>query len=226
MPIIKNYSEFLILERYDKNIRKELSNLGIKDKSEIDKMVDYAKEGYLHAYLKKNGETFTFGMLNAIFKDAINAHKIANIKRGIHQILPSTLPLFLIPYFPILAVVGSIFGASRTFHKIFDPLFDYLNPNTKYTDFLKKMIDIYMRIPEGDIPVKDRFTKSFVVSDRLIDAIKPEIITDFSNYLSEKMAKMPQDMEVPNNYIENELKTYINSNFNVKPEIPLKENVK
>lgn len=222
MSKIRTYQDFLILERYDKNIRKELSKLGITDKDEINKMVNFAKNGYLHAYLNEKGETFTFGMLHAIFKDAINARKLTNIKKGIHNILPSTIPLLLIPYFPIWAVIGSIFGASRTFHKIFDPIFDYLNPQSKYTDFLKKMIDAYMKIPEGEIPVKDRFTRAFVVSDRFVEAIRPEILTEFSDYLSNRMSSMPQDEEVPDHYIENELKDYINKKYDVNPEIPLK----
>lgn len=223
MSKIKTYQDFLILERYDKNIRKELLKLGVQDKNEINKMVHFAKNGYLHAYLNEKGETFTFGMLNAIFKDAINARKITNIKKGIHHILPSTVQLLLIPYFPVLAVIGSIFGASRTFHKVFDPIFDYLNPQSKYTDFLKRMIDVYMKIPEGEIPVKDRFTRAFVVSDRFVEAIKPDILNDFSDYLSEKMSSMPQDQEVPSHYIENELKEYINQKYDIDPKIPLKE---
>lgn len=197
--------------------------LGIKDKAEMDKMVHFAKHGYLHGYLNEKGEVFTFGMLNAIFKDAINARKITNIKKGIHQILPSTVPLLLVPYFPIVAIIGSIFGASRSFHKVFDPIFDYLNPQSKYTDFLKKMIDAYMKIPEGEIPVKDRFTRAFVVSDRFVEVIKSDVLASFSDYLSNKMAAMPQDQEVPDHYIENELKEYVNKNYDVNPEIPLKQ---
>jgi hypothetical protein len=80
-----------------------------------------------------------------------------------------------------------------------------------------------MKVAEGEIPVKDRFTRSFVVSDHLVEAIKPEVLQKFSVQLSEKMAQMDPDMEVPEHYIENELKTYLNDNFEVNPQIPLKE---
>ncbi len=220
--MIRKYDEFLVLEKYDQNIRKELIKLGVEDRDELNKMVSIAKKGYLHSYLNSKGEKFTFGMLNAIFRDAIHARKVTNIKKGIYQILPSTLPLLLLPYFPIMAIIGSIFGASRSFHKVFDPIFDYLNPQSKYTDFLKRMIDVYMKIPEGEIPMKDRFSRAFVVSDRFVDTIKPEILNDFSDSLSKKMANMPQDQEVPDHFIENELKSYININYDLNPEIPLK----
>jgi hypothetical protein len=37
------------------------------------------------------------------------------------------------------------------------------------------------------------------------------------------MAAEPEDKAVPHNYIENELKQYLNENFDVSPEIPLKK---
>lgn len=80
-----------------------------------------------------------------------------------------------------------------------------------------------MMLPEGQVPLKDRFSRAFVVSDRLIDAIKPEVLNDFTNFISNKMAQMPDSEIVPEHFIENELKEYINDNFDVEPRIPLKE---
>ena len=220
--MIKNYNQFLITEKYDKFIRAKLIEMGVKDKKELERQVELAKSGFLSTYLSEKGDKFTFGILNAIFKDAIRAKKITNIKKGIHNIIPSIVPLALAPWYPVAAVIGSVFGASRMFHKIFDPVFNYLNPQSKYADFLKKMIDVYMLIPEGEVPLKDRFTRAFVVSDRLVDAIKPEVLDKFSEYLSVEMSNKDQDEEVPGHYIENELKAYLNREFNIDPEIPLK----
>lgn len=220
--MIKNWNEFILLEKYEKHIRQKLIELGVTDKRELDTQVSLAKSGFLGAYLQEKGSKFTFGILSAIFKDAIRAKKITGIKRGIYNVIPSVVPLALAPWYPVIAVIGSIFGASRIFHKIFDPIFHYLNPQSKYTDFLKKMIDTYMIIPEGEIPLKDRFTRAFVVSDRLVEAIKPEVLDEFSKYLSEKMAMENEDTEVPEYYIENELKSYLNNRYDIDPNIPLK----
>ena len=222
MNNIKNYNQFLILEKYDRNIKSKLIEMGVTDEDELKRQVHLAKNGHLGHYLNEKGEKFTFGMLNAIFKDAIDAKIKTNIKRGIFNILPSVIPLALIPFFPIAAMVSVVFGTSRIFHRIFDPVFDYINPHSKYTDFLKMMIDMYMKIPEGDVTFKDRFTRAFVVSDRLVEAIKPEVLQKFSLELSEKMASIDSNMEVPTHYIENELKDYLNRNFEINPEIPLK----
>ena len=223
MNNLKNYNQFLILEKYDRNIKSKLIEMGVTDEDELKRQVHLAKNGHLGHYLNEKGEKFTFGILNAIFKDAIDAKIKTNIKRGIFNILPSVIPLALIPFFPIAAMVSVVFGTSRIFHRIFDPVFDYINPHSKYTDFLKMMIDMYMKIPEGDVTFKDRFTRAFVVSDRLVEAIKPEVLQKFSLELSEKMASIDSNMEVPTHYIENELKDYLNRNFEINPEIPLKK---
>ncbi len=222
MKRLKRYNEFLINEAKDENLRAKLVEMGVTDEDELNKQVQLAKTGYLGMYLQQNGEKFTFGILKAIFKDAIVAKRKTEIKRGIFNILPTLIPVALAPFFPILAVVGTIFGASRIFHKVFNPIFDYISPSSKYSNFLKRMIDAYMKIPEGEVPLKDRFTRAFVVSDRLVDAIKPEVLDKFSTSLSEKMEVMDDSIEVPEHYIENELKMFLNNNFDVNPEIPLK----
>jgi len=222
MRTLKRYNHFLILERYDRNIRAKLIEMGVSDEDELNKQVHLAKNGHLGHYLNEKGEKFTFGMLNAIFKDAIDAKRKTDIKKGIFNILPSAIPLALVPFFPIVAIVGIVFGTSRMFRRVFDPIFNYINPHSKYTDFLKKMIDIYMKLPEGEVPLKDRFTRAFVVSDRLVEAIKPEVLDRFSTELSLEMELMNPDGEVPDHFIENKLKTFINKNFDVNPPIPIK----
>jgi hypothetical protein len=84
------------------------------------------------------------------------------------------------------------------------------------------MIDMYMKIPEGEVQLKDRFTRAFVVSDRLVEAIKPEVLDKFSTELSLEMELMNQDSEVPDHFIENKLRTFLNKNFDVNPPIPIK----
>jgi hypothetical protein len=222
MKNLKKYSDFLILEKYDKNIKAQLIKMGVTDKEELKKQITLSKQGHLATYLHSKGENFTFGILRAIFKDAVDAKKKTTLKKNIFSILPIAIPLSLAPFFPVLAVVGTIFGSSRLVHRVFDTLFEYLEPQSKYTDFLKKTIDTYMMLPEGEVPLKDRFSRAFVVSDRLIDALKPEVVNSFTTFISNKMENEDDNKLVPDHYIENELKTYLNNNFDINPEIPLK----
>lgn len=222
MNKLKRYNHFLILEKFDDNIIAELKKLGVTDKKDIKTHLYHAHRGNLANYLQKNGKKFTFGLLHALFKDSQTAKKRTDLKVGVVKAIHRIIPMALIPFFPILAIGGYIFGTSRAFNKIMKPVLE--DPTTEYTGFLNKLITTSMKVAEGEIPTKDRFTRVFVVSDRLIEAIKPKVLQVFSSELADKMSKMDPRLEVPDNFIENELKIFLNRNFDVDPEIPLKNN--
>lgn len=219
---IKKYNDFLILEKYDSNIRAKLIEMGLSDEKEIDKQVSLSKRGHLAEYLEDKGKEFNFGLLKAIFKDAKEAKFKTEMKIAGFKLIPRLTPLALAPFFPMLAIIGMIFGTSRAFNKLFDPIFNNLSNSTKYSDFLKSVITSYMKIPEGEVKVKDRFSRAFVVSDRFIDAIKPEVIDDFTHKLIDLMELKDDNDRVPDHFIESELKKFINKEFEVNPKIPLK----
>jgi hypothetical protein len=221
MHKLKRYNHFLILEKFDDNIRAELVRLGVTDESEINMYLYHSHRGHLADYLHENGKEFTFGLLHSIFKDALVAKRKSEIKVGVIKAVHRIAPMALAPFFPILAIVGYIFGTSRAFNKIISPILH--DPGSEYSGFLQKVIDGSMKVAEGEISVKDRFTRAFVVSDKLVDAIKPEVLHIFSLELSKKMSQKDPDEEVPEHYIENELKLFLNKNYRVNPPIPLKD---
>jgi hypothetical protein len=187
------------------------------------KYLYHAHRGHLAEYLRQNGKKFTFGMLNALFKDARDSKRRTSIRVGVIKAVHRILPMTLAPFFPIVAIIGYILGSSRAFNKVIAPILS--DPGSDYPAFLKKVIDATMRVAEGDLTApKDRFTRAFVVSDRIVDAIKPEVLQKFSLFLSEKMSLMNPNDEVPDHYIENELKKYLNDHYSIDPEIPLKTN--
>ena len=211
MNKLKKYNHFLILEKFDTNIKLELQRLGVTDPDEISKYLYYAHRGHLADHLHQKGNKFTFGLLNAIFKDALASKKRVELETGAIKMVHRLLPIALAPFFPILAIAGYIFGTSRAFNKIMTPILG--DPGNEYHGFLKKVIDGSMKIAEGEVHIKDRFTRAFVVNDRLIDAIKPEVLHQFSVDLSNRMSEENPDKEVTEYYIENELKVYLNKNF-------------
>ena len=221
MKKLRNYDSFLILEKFDDNIIAELRRLGVTDEDEINKHLYHAHRGNLAKYLVENGKQFTFGMLNALFHDARDAKRRTDIKLGVIKAIHRIIPMALAPFYPVIAIAGYILGSSRAFNKVIAPILS--EPGKDYPSFLKKIIDASMRVAEGDFTdEKDRFTRSFVVSDRLVEAIKPEVIQKFSLFLSDKMSLENSDSPVPDNYIENELKSYLNEHFGIDPQIPLK----
>ncbi len=222
MRKLKKYDGFLILEKFDDNIKAELLRLGVTDEDEINRHLYHAHRGNLAKYLVENGRQFTFGMLNALFQDARDAKRRTDIKVGVIKAIHRIIPMALAPFFPVIAIVGYILGSSRAFNKVIAPIL--AEPGNDYPSFLKKVIDASMRVAEGDFTdEKDRFTRAFVVSDRLVEAIKPEVLQRFSLFLSEKMSLENPDSAVPDNYIENELKSYLNEHFGIDPQIPLKD---
>ena len=214
------YNNFLILEKYEENLKYTLQQMGFSGDT-LDHYLKSAKGGNLGKELKKNGKEFTFGLLYAIFKDAIIAKKESSLKSGTIKMLHRIVPIALAPYFPIMAILGYIFGTTRAFNKIIAPILE--NPGTDYNSFLKKIIDRSMKVAEGEMSIKDRFSRAFVVSDDLVSAIKPEVLEQFSLDLANKMYLMDLDQTVPEHFIDNELKKYSNDKFNIDPKIPLKD---
>src|SRR5690606_25574428 len=126
---------------------------------------------------------------------AQEARKKNELKIGAFKMLHRLVPIALAPFFPILATIGYLFGTSRAFNKIIKPI---LKDSNSYPEFLEKIIKGAMKIAEGEIIGKDdKFTKSFVVSDRIIDIVKPEILNEFSKFLSDKMSLEDPNKEVP-----------------------------
>jgi hypothetical protein len=191
--------------------------------ADITRQVALSKSGMLSKELESAGGQLTFGILRAIFKDAKEAKIGQESRRALWQILPRAIPMALAPFFPVLAIVGLVFGSSRALNKIMKPLFKNIDSESKYVDFLQKMVSLYMKIPEGDFDIKDRFSRAFVVRDGIIDAIKPEVIEDFYRFITKKMEAEPDGDKVPDHYIENELKTYLNDRFDIDPELGLKQ---
>lgn len=220
--MIKKYNSFILLEKFDDHMISYLKKKGIDNKDEIDKYLYNAHLGNLAKHLEKNGKKFTFGMLNSLFLDAIDAKRKTNLRSGVIKAAHRLIPMALAPFFPLLAIISYILGTSRAFNKIIAPIL--ADPGKDYPEFLNKLVSSTMKIAEGEmIPLKDRFSRTFVVSDGIVDIVKPEIIQDFCMYLSNKMSKIDDDLEVPENFIENELKMYLSRKFEIDPEIPLKE---
>jgi hypothetical protein len=220
MKRLNKYEQFLILEKFDDNFKAELQRLGITDEDEINRHLYFAHRGHLADYLKSEGKEIKFGMLRALFLDAQTAKKRTDLKVGIVKALHRVIPMALAPFYPIAAVLGIILGSTRAFNKILAPILQ--DSSSTYEGFLRQLIDGSMKVAEGEIPVKDRFTRAFVVSDKLVAAIRPEVLQKFSNYLSTKMSQENPDTIVPEHYVENELKQFLNQNFDVNPPIPIK----
>jgi hypothetical protein len=75
---------------------------------------------------------------------------------------------------------------------------------------------------EGDLPLSDPFSRIFFISDGLMNMMTDENKIKFARYISEVADKMPDDQPVPDLFVENELRSWINQRFLLNPPLELK----
>ena len=224
---MKNYKSFVKIYEMESNempinvINSHIDKDPKKAKEEYEKIL--GREGKLSEYLKNNNEKFTFGILKSIFEDAIEYKKNRELKKGAYKFLHRAVPMALSFFFFPAWLIGQILGASRAFNKIIVPLLN--KPEHKYNDFLMKFIKGTIALSEGEIKYimeNDWFYNIFAIKDGTLNMIRKEYIIEFATDLSYHMAKEPDDKEVPENYIENHLKTWLNDKFKINPKMSLK----
>lgn len=174
------------------------------------------RDSELSDKLREKGEKFTFGILKAIFHDAIHYKTRREFKKGTFKFLHRVIPMALASIFLPLTILKTVLGTSRLFNKVLTPVLN--NPTSKYPDFLKKIIMNTMSIVDGDYRIfmeKDWFYGIFFIDQGLKDLIKKEHLIEFGVYLADKMSTEPDDKEVPKGYVQHELKMYIQEKFKV-----------
>jgi hypothetical protein len=154
----------------------------------------------------------TFGQLKGIINAAINERIGKHIGEGAFKALLRLIPWFL----PQIAVAG--FGASilRAMNKIIRPS---LTETQTYKTWWGKTILRLMDSAEGDLPLSDPFSRVFFISDGLMNMMNEENKIKFANYISELADKMPDDQPVPDMFVENELRNWINQRFLLDPPL-------
>lgn len=213
---MKDYKTF-ITER--KNLDNELRNIGYSD-DEIKELNNLSTKGELGKYLNSEGKDFTFGILKAIYLDSLEYKKLDDIKSGTYKMLVRLTPMALAPFSTLISYIGMILGSTRAVNKILEPIIK--DPGNSYPEFLKKFIKKCVDLSEGELNNSDKLKIAFVVSDGLVDMLKEDIIYQFSYYLSEKMSIEDPNTVVPDYYIENELRGYLNNTFLLEPKLEMK----
>ena len=215
---LKRYDDFIINE--GSNLKHELFKIGY-NKNQLIEIFSRVNRGELGNFLHSEGKDLTFGILNAIYKDAIELHRNHEIKKGTIKALVRIIPIAFSPISMLVSYVGMAFGSSRAANKILKPILE--DPGNSYPEFLKKLVSTSMKVVEGEVAGDDPIKMAFVVSDGLVDMLRGETIMEFTLFLTDKMSKEVPEHVVPDFYIENELRTYLNQKFKLNPELPLKE---
>ena len=126
--------------------------------------------------------------------------------------------LRLLPWFiPQVAIGEFIASAMRSANKVLGPL---LKQTSSYKSWWAKSILRVLELAEGNINPTDPFSKIFFVSDGLMSLMNSKSKLKFAYYISELASEKPDDEPVPEYFVENELRNWINQRFLLDP--PLK----
>ena len=158
----------------------------------------------------------TFGQLKSIVNAAKNKRLASHIGEGGFKAFIRLLPWFI----PQIAIGGFIGSAMRAANKLIGPT---LKETPSYKSWWAKAILKVFNVAEGDINPTDPFSKIFFISDGLMSMMNDESKLKFAYYISELAEKMPDDEVVPEFFVENELRNWVNQRFVLDPPLEPKQ---
>jgi len=204
---VKNYKKKN--ESIDKLIKlvleDEMADINVSDQA-VKSICDSEK------FCKAQGP-ITFGQLRSIVDAAMNKRLFKNVGEGGVKAFLRLLPWFI----PQVAIGEFIASAMRSANKVLGPL---LKQTSSYKSWWAKSILRVLELAEGNINPTDPFSKIFFVSDGLMSLMNNKSKLKFAYYISELASEKPDDEPVPEYFVENELRNWINQRFLLDP--PLK----
>jgi hypothetical protein len=159
----------------------------------------------------------TFGQLKALVGSATKKKIFKDVGQGGIKATIRLLPWFI----PQLFIAGSIAGVMRAANKLLTPS---LEQTYNYKTFWSKIIMKSFQIAEGDMNLSDPLTKIFFISDGLMTMLDEKYKLKFAQYIANIASLQPDDKEVPEFFVENELRNWLNEKFLLNP--PLKPKTK
>ena len=165
-------------------------------------------------FCKAQGK-ITFGQLRALVKSAKSERLWKGVGEGGFKALIRLIPWFL----PQVAIAGFIGSSMRALNKIFRPT---ISETESYKTWWGKAIMKAFDLTEGELNITDPFSRIFFISDGLMTMMGEKYKVKFANYISDLASQMPDDMEVPEFFVENELRNWINNKFLLNPPLPPK----
>jgi hypothetical protein len=158
----------------------------------------------------------TFGQLREIVTNAKAKRLYQHIGEGGYKATLRLLPWF----FPQLAIVGFTGSLLRAFNKIFRPS---IEETTGYKTWWGKTIMTIFNLVEGELGAGDPLSKIFFISDGLMTMLDDKLKVKFARYIAEIASEKPDDEEVPEYFVENELRKYLNEKFLLDPPLGSKQ---
>ena len=161
----------------------------------------------------------TFGQLRELVENGKLKRIAVHMGEGAYKAILRLVPWFL----PQLVLLG--FGATwiRVFNKLFRPT---LEETTNYKTWWGKTILKIFDLVEGELNANDPLSKIFFISDGLMSMLNDKYKIEFARYIAEVANEQPDDEIVPEYFVENELRKWVNEKFFLDPPLPIKNDGK
>lgn len=188
---------------------------------ELVSFKELGKQGKLAEYIAQ-GNSVKFGMLKALYQDAVSYKKKREFIKGTAKFMLRAIPLALGPLFFPIWLISQILGSTRAINKIIIPA---LKMSSNYNSFIKNMVTRTMNFAEGDIrPIlgNDWYYDVFYVHDGLIKMVRKEHIYEFTNFITNEIEHKDDNQEVPKYWLDDQFRKWLNNKFDL--DLPVGKN--
>lgn len=158
----------------------------------------------------------TFGQLKAIVESATSRRLWQHVGEGGFKATLRLLPWFL----PQLAIAGFIASSIRAVNKILRPT---LEETDNYKTWWGKVVLKSFNLSEGELGLSDPLSRVFFISDGLMTMLNDRYKVKFAKYIAEIASQKPDDEPVPDLFVENELRSWLNEKFLLDPPLQPKK---
>jgi hypothetical protein len=158
----------------------------------------------------------TFGQLRELVEKGTIKRIGVHMGEGAYKAILRLVPWFI----PQLVLAGFAATWVRVANKLLRPT---LEETTNYKTWWGKTILRIFNLVEGELNATDPLSKIFFVSDGLMTLMDDKFKVKFANYMAQLASEKPDDEVVPEYFVENELRSWLNKKFLLDPPLPPKQ---
>ena len=158
----------------------------------------------------------TFGQLRELVESGARKRILTHMGEGGYKATLRLLPWFI----PQLLLAGFAATWVRVANKLLRPT---LEETTNYKTWWGKTILKIFDLVEGELNYSDPLSKIFFISDGLMTMLDDKYKIKFSNYIANIADEKLDDEIVPDYFVENELRHWLNEKFFLDPPLQPKK---
>lgn len=158
----------------------------------------------------------TFGQLREMVENGKIKRIATHMGEGGYKAVLRLVPWFI----PQLVLAGFAATWVRVANKLFRPT---LEETSNYKTWWGKTILKIFDLVEGELNASDPLSRIFFISDGLMTMLDEKYKIKFAHYISDVANEKPDDEIVPDYFVENELRHFLNEKFFLDPPLPPKK---